>query len=68
MPLIKLTRTIPAGAAVYINTDNIAAITPFSTFTHVLINAAGEDGNLALIAVTELPHVVAHIFENATHQ
>ncbi|MGU3399161.1 hypothetical protein ACLBWS_05370 [Brucellaceae bacterium D45D] len=68
MPLIKLTRAMPGGATVYINTDNIAAITPFSTFTHVLINAAGGDGNLAFIAVTEPPHVVAQIFQNVTHQ
>ncbi|MCM0752024.1 hypothetical protein DEA98_14240 [Brucella pseudogrignonensis] len=65
MPLIKLTKTSPMNAIVYINTDNIAAIVTMRDFTQVLINASDNEGNLIPIGVTEPARVVADMFNNA---
>ncbi|MEN5300483.1 hypothetical protein ABE530_19495 [Brucella sp. TWI559] len=66
MPLIKLTRTMPTGTPVFINTENIAAIDTFGAITRVLINTAGADGQLVAIGGTEGIHTVAQIVNNAT--
>lgn len=61
MRLIKLTRTLPSGVAVYINPMNIAAIDNLGNLTRVLINAPDKDGGLISIGVIEQAHIVAEM-------